>query len=176
MRESMEVPKSARLIKGRAVSASKNSSEVLMKREPLDQEALKRIVRNMGLKVTDQRLAILQCLGRGRAHVTVQEVYEAVRRSHSDIGFATIYRFLRQLTEKGFVTEVRMGGLPTRYELTPRSHHDHLTCTQCGKIVEFENHDIEDLQQLVAYNHGFKLTGHVLELYGLCPACQMGGL
>jgi Fur family ferric uptake transcriptional regulator len=65
-----------------------------------------------------------------------------------------------------------MGGMPARYELTPKSHHDHLTCTQCGTIIEFENRDIEQLQILVARNNGFQLTGHVLELYGICPGCQ----
>lgn len=149
------------------------NDEILVIRERFDIETLKRIIRDMGLKVTEQRLAILEALSRGRAHVTAQEVFEKVQRKYSDIGFATVYRFLRNLTEKNFVTEVRMGGMPARYELTPRSHHDHLTCTQCGKIVEFENRDIEQLQGLVARNNGFKLTGHVLELYGICPDCHL---
>ena len=148
-----------------------NADEVLLRRERLDDKALKRIVRDMGLKVTEQRMAILKVLSKGRAHVTAQEVFERVHALYPEIGFATVYRFLRHLTEKQFVTEVRMGGLPARYELTPKSHHDHLTCTACGKIVEFENRDIEALQNLVAKNNGFKLTGHVLELYGLCPEC-----
>jgi Fur family ferric uptake transcriptional regulator len=150
----------------------KEQPEVLLKRERFDTESLKRLIRDMDLKVTDQRMAILESLSRGRAHVTAQEVYEKVRRQHPEMGFATVYRFLRSLSEKNFVTEVRMGGLPARYELTPRSHHDHLTCTKCGQIVEFENRDIEHLQTMVARNNGFQLTGHVLELYGLCPDCQ----
>lgn len=149
------------------------SQEQLMRRERVSQQDLKRMIRDMGLKVTTPRLAILEALGRGRAHVTAQEVFEKVKTKDSEIGFATVYRFLRFLTEKKLVTEVRMGGMPARYELTPRAHHDHLTCTDCGKIVEFENHDIEELQQLVANNNGFTLTGHVLELYGVCPKCQV---
>jgi Fur family ferric uptake transcriptional regulator len=132
----------------------------------------KRIIRDLGLKVTAPRMAILEVLSRGRAHVTAQEVFEKVQVNDPSIGFATVYRFLRYLTEKKFVTEVRMGGLPARYEITPRVHHDHLTCTKCGQIVEFENHDIEELQLLVARNNGFQLTGHVLELYGVCSRCQ----
>jgi Fur family ferric uptake transcriptional regulator len=149
-----------------------NADEILLRREKLDKEALKRIVRDMGLKVTDQRIAILEILAQGRTHVTAQEVFDRVHKKHKDIGFATVYRFLRNLADQKFVTEVRMGGLPARYELTPKSHHDHLTCTDCGKIVEFENRDIELLQIMVARNNGFKLTGHVLELYGLCPDCK----
>jgi Fur family ferric uptake transcriptional regulator len=65
-----------------------------------------------------------------------------------------------------------MGGLPARYELTPKSHHDHLTCINCGKICEFENSAIEQLQEKVAKQFGFQLTSHVLELYGVCADCQ----
>lgn len=126
----------------------------------------------MGLKVTNQRMAILKSLSHGRAHMTAQEVFEAVHRSHPEVGFATVYRFLRFLSEKAYVTEVRMGGLPARYELTPKSHHDHLTCVKCSKIVEFEKKEIEDLQVQVARDNGFLLTGHVLELYGICPDCR----
>ena len=77
-----------------------------------------------------------------------------------------------KLTEQNFVTEVRMGGLPARYELTPTEHHDHLTCVNCGKIVEFENQQIEQLQEEIASKYGFRLTDHVLELYGVCSHCK----
>ena len=146
--------------------------EKLLRREPVDPAMFKRMIRQMGLKVTQQRLAILESLSAGRAHVTAQEVFETVNSKYPEIGFATVYRFLRKMAEQKLVTEVRMGGLPARYELTPRRHHDHLTCTQCGQIVEFENHVIENLQEQVARSNSFKLTHHVLELYGICPRCQ----
>lgn len=148
------------------------SEEKIIQREKLTEKEFKHIIRAMNLKVTDQRLAILEALHSGRAHVTAQEVFEVVTENFPEIGFATVYRFLRSLTENSFVTEVRMGGLPARYELTPQSHHDHLTCVTCGKICEFENHHIEELQSKVAKAFGFKLTSHVLELYGVCPECQ----
>lgn len=147
--------------------------EQLFRREPLTEADFKRIIRDMGLKVTQQRLTILKSLSTGRAHVTAQEVFEKVHKEYSDIGFATVYRFLKKLTEANYVTEVRMGGLPARYELTSKRHHDHITCTGCGKIVEFENLNIERLQFEVARENGFKLTGHVLELYGMCSQCQL---
>jgi Fur family ferric uptake transcriptional regulator len=147
-------------------------AEKLLKREPVDPAMFKRMIRQMGLKVTQQRLAILQTLSAGRAHVTAQEVFETVNAKYPEIGFATVYRFLRKMAEQNMVTEVRMGGLPARYELTPRRHHDHLTCVQCGQIVEFENQGIEALQEQVARAHNFQLTHHVLELYGVCPRCQ----
>ncbi len=149
-----------------------HSEEKIIKREKLDERAFKQMIRAMNLKVTDQRLAILEALHAGRAHVSAQEVFEAVSERFPEIGFATVYRFLKTLTENSFVTEVRMGGLPARYELTPKSHHDHLTCIGCGKICEFENSAIEQLQEKVAKQFGFHLTSHVLELYGVCSDCQ----
>ena len=146
--------------------------EKLIRREPVDPNTFKRMIRQMGLKVTQQRIAILETLSGGRAHVTAQEVFEVVNSKYPEIGFATVYRFLRKMAEQNMVTEVRMGGLPARYELTPRRHHDHLTCVSCGQIVEFESQQIETLQELVAKAHNFRLTHHVLELYGQCPECQ----
>lgn len=141
------------------------------------QDHIKGIIRSMGLKVTGPRLIILQCLSECQKshddrHVTAQALYEKCHRKDKSIGFATVYRFLRDLSDHQYITEVRMGGQPSRYELAPKKHHDHLTCTSCGKIIEFENSKIEKIQEQVAAHFGFKLTGHVLELYGVCPNCQ----
>lgn len=139
----------------------------------------KKIVRELGLKVTDQRLHILETIRLGPRHFTAQEIFERVqlsaldsRETGSGIGFATVYRFLRTLTEHAYVTEVRMGGMPARYEWAGKRHHDHLTCVSCHKIVEFENSKIERLQELVAKEFGFTLTHHLLELYGHCSDCR----
>jgi len=157
------------------------SNEFLPRQKDLDiidhtdtysEEDLKKIIRHLNLKVTTQRMTILSCLQEGRRHITAQELFEKVMKVDDSIGFATVYRFLRSLTENNFVTEVRMGGLPARYELTPKAHHDHLTCVKCGKICEFENKAIENMQIKVAQQFGFVLTHHVLELYGVCSACQ----
>jgi Fur family ferric uptake transcriptional regulator len=149
-----------------------DNEELTIEREAPDINHFRQIIRDMGLKITDQRILILQTLRSGRVHVTAQEIFEKVTAKDPSIGFATVYRFLRKMTEMNFVTEVRMGGMPARYELTPHQHHDHLTCTRCGKICEFENKKIEELQVSVARQFGFTLTNHVLELYGLCPDCQ----
>ena len=132
----------------------------------------KAIIRQLGLKVTDQRIQILEIVRNGPAHFTAQDIFERVTDKAPGIGFATVYRFLRHLTEHEFVTEIRMGGMPARYEWAGKVHHDHLTCTKCQRIVEFENHEIERLQLEVARQLGFALTNHVLELYGVCAACQ----
>lgn len=165
---------------GEPMLPRQNDQDIIKKQERYKEEDFRKIIRSMGLKITDQRLLIINCLHdsearSGERHVTAQELFEKVSKKDTNIGFATVYRFLRDLADKGFVTEVRMGGQSSRYELTTKDHHDHLTCTQCGKICEFENKKIEKLQVQVAEYFGFKLTNHILELYGVCPSCQAKG-
>ncbi len=153
------------------------SSETVRKAERYQIDDFKKMIRSMNLKITDQRLLILSSLHdgdkkSGERHVTAQELFEKVSVRDASVGFATVYRFLRDLAANELVTEVRMGGHASRYELTPKEHHDHLTCTKCGKICEFENEKIEELQSQVAKHFGFHLTGHVLELFGVCSDCQ----
>lgn len=132
----------------------------------------KKIIRDLGLKVTQQRIQILESVRKGPSHFTAQDIFETVSEQYPEIGFATVYRFLKTLSAHSYVTEVRMGGMPARYEWASKSHHDHLTCTSCGKVVEFENDHIEKLQEEVAAKHGFILRHHVLELFGLCRECS----
>jgi Fur family ferric uptake transcriptional regulator len=132
----------------------------------------RKIIRDLGLKVTEQRIQVLEIVRSGPSHFTAQDVFEAVAQRYSTIGFATVYRFLRTLSEHSFISEVRMGGMPARYEWAHKHHHDHLTCVECSRIVEFENTEIERLQDAVAKQFGFVLTHHLLELYGLCAECS----
>jgi Fur family ferric uptake transcriptional regulator len=138
-----------------------------------DAAIYKKVIRDIGLKVTQQRLTILEQILGGRKHVTAQEVFELVVERSPEIGFATVYRFLRTLSDHGYVSEVRMRGLPARYEWKSKEHHDHITCVECGKIAEFESEQIEKLQIEVAEKLGFKLTDHILELYGTCSQCRI---
>ena len=149
-----------------------NTQTTLMKTNRKEKIPHKQIIRDLGLKVTEQRLVILEIIRHGSNHFTAQEVFERVNVRNPDVGFATVYRFLRTLSEHQYVTEVRLGGMPARYEWAAKHHHDHLTCIQCSKIVEFENNEIERLQEKVAKEFGFALTHHVLELYGVCPECR----
>lgn len=154
-----------------------SDGQTIKKNERFKEDDFKKMIRSMNLKITDQRVLILKCLYDGQKtaearHITAQELFEKVVSKDSSVGFATVYRFLRSLADHELVTEVRMGGQASRYELTPKDHHDHLTCTVCGLICEFENDQIEKLQLQVASHYGFQLTNHILELYGVCPSCQ----
>jgi Fur family ferric uptake transcriptional regulator len=125
-----------------------------------------------GLRSTDQRKLIVETFFRSDNHVSIEELLAQVRAKDPRVGYATVYRTLKLLTECGVANERRFGDGLTRYELADDvTHHDHLICIECGDITEFEEPRIEDLQEHVARDYGFELRSHKHELYGICPKC-----
>ncbi|HMA93199.1 MAG TPA: transcriptional repressor [Polyangiaceae bacterium] len=126
-----------------------------------------------GLRSTEQRRVIVDTFVASQSHLTIEELLALVKKRDPRIGYATVYRTLKMLAESGIANELHFGDGFSRYELREAlSHHDHLICTSCGKIVEFEEPGIEELQVKVAEMHGFVITSHRHEMYGLCPECQ----
>lgn len=143
------------------------------KRAPTPEEILNRYIAKNGLKSTRQRTLILEIFYRAGGHLSAEELLELVRAEDPKVSQATVYRTLRLLTECGLAEPRNFGGDgQTRYEIATDDHHDHLICTQCGTIVEFEDEEIESLQERVARAHGFEMTHHKMELYGICPSCR----
>ena len=126
-----------------------------------------------GLKSTRQRDIILDFFLSSDRHMSLEELYLKLRAKHPNIGYATVYRTLKLFAESGIAREIQFGDGQTRYEhMMEGEHHDHLVCTRCGTIDEFENETIEKLQAEVAASHGFLIETHKLELYGLCATCR----
>lgn len=125
-----------------------------------------------GLRSTRQRDIILDIFLASHEHLSVEELYFKVKTAHPGIGQATVYRTLKLFVEAGLAREMTLPDGQTRYEhLLADEHHDHLICTRCNAIIEFEDETIERLQREIAVRYGFSLTGHKMQLYGLCPAC-----
>lgn len=126
-----------------------------------------------GLKSTRQRQAILQAFLAAGGHLTADELLARARKADPGVSPATVYRTLRLLAECGVTRPQQFDGSQTTYEiLAGRGHHDHLVCTRCGRVVEFEDERIERLQLAVARARGFTVTSHRMELYGLCRRCR----
>ncbi|WP_243373066.1 transcriptional repressor [Geotalea sp. SG265] len=126
-----------------------------------------------GLKSTRQRDIILDFFLSTSEHMSLEELYLKLRAKHPAIGYATVYRTLKLFAESGIAREIQFGDGQTRYEhVTEGEHHDHLVCTRCGAIAEFENATIEKLQDEIADSYGFLIKTHKLELYGLCAKCR----
>jgi Fur family ferric uptake transcriptional regulator len=129
-------------------------------------------LRRQGLKSTAQRDDIAHVFFASRGHISVEELYHQVKQVNSRIGYATVYRTMKLLTECGLAVERHFRDGEARYESAEGHHHDHMICERCGKIVEFAELRIETLQAEVAHRLGFRFTGHKMELYGWCRDCQ----
>ncbi|TQR61141.1 Fur family transcriptional regulator [Campylobacter troglodytis] len=140
-------------------------------------EKFKKILKESGLKYTRQREVVLKILYHSDMHYTPEALYLEVKKREPDlnIGIATVYRTLNLLEESEMVTSLSFGAAGKKFELANKPHHDHLICKNCGKIVEFENSIVERQQALIAKEHKFKLTGHLMQLYGICETCNNQG-
>jgi Fur family ferric uptake transcriptional regulator len=135
-------------------------------------------VQERRLNTTAQREAIVEQFLRGRDHVSIDELLAKVRKRQPRVGYATVYRTLKLLVDAGLAVERQFGDGQARFEVVG-DHHDHLICVSCGVILEFEDPEIERLQEKIALRlGGFRVLRHRHELYGQCPkaAGVAGGL
>ena len=133
--------------------------------------ALARYLEDHGLKHTRQRDLILDVFLEKTGHTTFEELYQRAREQASNIGYTTVYRTMRLLCDAGLAEEHHFDDGVTRYEIE-HEHHDHLVCTRCGKIIEFECRSIEATQTRIAGEHDFVILRHRHELYGHCSDCR----
>ncbi len=125
-----------------------------------------------GLNTTQQRELIVDSFLKCKDHVSIDDLLSRVRKRNKKVGYATVYRTLKLLVDSGLAHQRQFGDGQARFEVTG-DHHDHLICTKCGLILEFEDEEIERLQENVAARLGsFKVVRHRHELYGLCPKAQ----
>lgn len=138
-------------------------------------------LRSQQLKLTSQRELIFEHAFATHEHFTAETLHRWIQDENKDgkgknVSRATVYRTLSLLEEGGFIGSIDNGRGELMYEhLLGHEHHDHLFCTSCGRIEEFRNETIEQLQENVARDHGFVLTNHSLRLEGLCGDCQKAG-
>ena len=129
-------------------------------------------LRERGLKSTGQRDDIARVFFELRRHISAEELYAEVKKVNPHVGYATIYRTLKLLKECDLLSERHFDEGQARYEVAGEHHHDHFICERCGKIMEFENDELERMQQAIAQKMGVLLTHHKMELYGLCADCR----
>lgn len=126
-----------------------------------------------GLRMTRQRGLILEIFRKKEGHLSPEELYLLVKKKDPSVGRATVYRMLKLLKEADLAMQVNFGEGLSRYEHKyGHAHHDHLICIRCGGMTEVVDEKIERLQESLARRHGFFLTAHKMDLYGVCPACE----
>jgi len=127
-----------------------------------------------GLKMTEQRRVIARVLSDSSDHPDVEQLYRRVTAIDPRISIATVYRTVRLFEEADILEKHDFGDGRARYEEAPEEHHDHLIDVQSGKVIEFTDPQIEELQRAIARKLGYKLVDHRLELYAV-PIKREGG-
>ncbi len=135
-------------------------------------QLLKEILRKEGLRCTKQRQEIWNELRSSDGHRDAEEIYITLRKRGLKISRATIYRTIDVLVKNNLIDKLEIGDGRARFEYNDRFlHHDHLICTNCGKIIEFHNNEIEILQTQTAKKYNFKILHHSHQIFGICEDC-----
>jgi Fur family ferric uptake transcriptional regulator len=145
------------------------SRDMMREAEAIFHGHLKRV----GLKITNQRDAVLRTFLETRDHLSTDELYRLVKKADPGIGFTTVYRTLKLLSECGLASEVAFNDGVMRYEhqYNRRTHH-HMVCDVCGGSVEFFSPEIERIEQEIGRKNRYLPTRHTFQIYGICESCQ----
>ena len=147
----------------------------------VSQEEFKELLKKKGLKVTNQRLLVLEVLADHRdRHMTAEDIYELVKEDYPEIGLATIYRTVQLLLEMQLVDRINLDDGCVRYEMGQdtdgdmcgKHHHHHLICNTCGKVLPFKDDLLEELERHIEEETGFHVVNHELKFYGQCQECR----
>ena len=143
-----------------------------------DREEFIALLKNKGLKVTNQRLLVLEALAAcPDRHLTAEEIYEIIKTDCPEIGLATVYRTIQLLLELQLIDRINLDDGFVRYEIgngkeggTKHRHH-HLVCRKCGRVISFQDDLLEELEDKIVKTTGFQVMDHEVKLYGYCKEC-----
>ena len=135
-------------------------------------DILEKALKKEGLRYTHQRQAIWDELSASDEHRDAEEIYLALYNSGLKVSRATVYRTIDVLVKNNLVRKLDLGDGRARYEnKMDTAHHDHLICVQCGKIEEFMDNVIENRQEVIVENFGYRLIRHIHQLFVICDEC-----
>jgi Fur family ferric uptake transcriptional regulator len=137
-------------------------------------DELKKIIKEKGMKYTEQRAVILQILVNLDDHLNAEDIHKIIQKENpnQNIGIATIYRTLNFLEEVKLISSISFGSEGKKYEGNTKEHHDHLICTKCNSIIEFLDEQIELRQEKIGQKNNFIIEDHTMQIYGICENCQ----
>ena len=147
----------------------------------ISQEKFRQMLKEKGLKVTNQRLLVLEVLACHKdRHMTVEDIYDLVKEDYPEIGLATIYRTVQLLLEMQLVDRINLDNGCVRYEIgkigEKEAHrHHHLICLECGKVISFWDDLLEELEERIRESASFQVINHEVKFYGYCESCLKQG-
>ena len=130
-------------------------------------KTLEELCADKGMRMTEQRRVIARILQESDDHPDVEELYRRSSSVDPRISLSTVYRTVKLFEDEGIIEKHDFRDGRARYETVPEEHHDHMIDVETGSVIEFHSPEIEELQERIAREHGFRLVGHRLELYGV---------
>ena len=144
----------------------------------VDREQFKKLLKDKGLKVTNQRILVMEAIAAcPEEHLTAEEIFDLVKVSYPEIGLATVYRTIQLLNELNLIDRINFDDGYVRYEMGRtqergnKHHHHHLICMKCGKVISFQDDLLEELEEKITVTTGFQIVDHEVKLYGYCVEC-----
>ena len=144
----------------------------MMSQENPDIEAITERLRERGLRMTPQRMAVLNTLIGSQEHLSAEMIYNRVRVDFPMIGLATVYKTVSMLKEMGEITELNFDNGCALYDGSRSAPHPHFICTDCQAIIDLDEKMLEDLSEVVARRTGYTINHYRLDFFGICPECQ----
>jgi Fur family peroxide stress response transcriptional regulator len=137
-------------------------------------EKMIKVLREIGHRITPQRLAVLKILAESKEHPSVGMIFDQIKKEFPTTSLATVYKTITVLKELNEVLELGFADGGSRYDGKRPFPHPHVICTKCGAIVDPQFSNMEKMAAEMAKKSGFKITNHRLDFFGLCPKCQKG--
>ena len=127
-------------------------------------------LKSTGVRITPQRLAILEYMISSMSHPTADDIYRALEPNFPNMSVATVYNNLRVFREAGLVKELPFGDSSSRFDFVTNDHY-HIICQDCGTIVDFHYPALDEVEHVASHVTGFQVNSHRMEIYGKCPSC-----
>lgn len=154
----------------------RTKSKMPEKTKEVNMDSMKDMLKRVGSKLTPQRLSILDVIIEQEGnHLTIEEIYEIVKKNKPQIGVATVYRTIQLFEEVGLVSKLDLNDGLYRYELNHEEethNHHHLVCNDCGKVMEVDGDLLDDVEDKIEKEYSFSILNHSLKFFGLCKDCK----
>ncbi|MFQ6014005.1 MAG: Fur family transcriptional regulator [Anaerolineae bacterium] len=137
-----------------------------------EERSLGEVLREWGLRLTPQRLMILEVIEESEGHISAEEIYERVRQEYPYLDISTVYRTLELLKELHLVTETDLGNGYAQYELLAKGRHHHMVCRRCGSTLSLDHRFLEPLHEALLGEYGFKADIDHFAIFGICATCR----
>ena len=129
------------------------------------------VVLDKNLRMTKQRKVVLEEIRKSESHPTADEIYKVVKEKIPNISLGTVYRNLEILSEEGLIRKIELAHTKRRYDGNMKNHY-HIICTECGRVDDLITKEVGNIEELLGVKSNYKITGHRLKFFGICPDCM----